>query len=103
MKTLQAQLTAASPQPWTYVPGKGIEDADGALIASTAYGGRRISSRVTDEEQEANARLMEYAPRTVALLLAVVARLDGCEWDSDTAAGIADLLRDHGFRIREPR
>lgn len=35
------------------------------------------------------------------LLLAIQEKLDGVEWTPDTLEEIADLMHDHGYRIRD--
>jgi hypothetical protein len=37
-----------------------------------------------------------------ALLGRIASQLDGNEWNADTCANIADILREAGYRITEP-
>jgi hypothetical protein len=56
---------------------------------------------------ESKARIREEARRdgVKALMLVnhIANMLDGTEWNADTCNTIAELLRDNGFTIGEPR
>ena len=77
----QQQKAAHTPGPWTMDPegelAISIEDADGSVVCDV-HGAARGSSAISDPLCIANTRLITAAPKLLAALEAIRARLQEC-------------------------